>query len=191
MSQNPNSIRPWILERSEAGPDLALFHTRFDWMRNPRNARTVRAVVLESYDWVNVVATTPERKILVVRQYRFGVQRTTLEIPAGLIEPGESPDQAAKRELVEETGCTSDQWRALGWVEANPAFLNNRCFLWEARDVVKTHEIHLDDGEELIVDQLTLAEVMDEIKAGRMRNTYSLLGLSRVFDLRHDVLPYN
>ncbi len=183
-------LRSWLLERSEPGPDLTLFHTRFDWLKNPRNAKTIRAVVLESSDWVNVVALTPDKKILVVQQYRFGIQKTTLEIPAGLIEPGESPEHAARRELIEETGYTSDRWIAMGWVEANPAFLNNRCHLWLALDAVKTADAQLDSGEELVMDELTIEEVMEEIKAGRMRNTYSLLGLSRVFDLRQANLPF-
>lgn len=190
MTDPTDRVKQWILERREQGPDLTLFRTRFDWLKNPRNAKTIRAVVLESNDWVNVVALTPDKKILVVRQYRFGIQKTTLEIPAGLIEPGENPEQAAVRELVEETGYTSDQWIPLGWVEANPAFLNNRCYLWLAMDVVKTTETHLDTGEELVMDELSIEEVMEEIKAGRMRNTYSLLGLSRVYDFRQVSLPF-
>jgi len=190
MEDPIDRLKNWILERTEPGPDLTLFHTRFDWLKNPRNAKTIRAVVLESCDWVNVVALTPNEKILVVRQYRFGIQRTTIEIPAGLIEPGENPEHAAVRELTEETGYTSDRWTPLGRVEANPAFLNNHCYLWLARDVVKTVDAHLDAGEELVMDELTFEEVKEEIKAGRMRNTYSLLGLARVFDFRDVMLPY-
>jgi ADP-ribose pyrophosphatase len=104
----------WELVRSEAGPDLVLFRARYDWMRNPRTSVTMKAVVLEATDWVNVVALTPEKKLLTVCQYRFGVGRITVEIPAGLLEPGETPEQAARRELEEETGYTTSQWKYLG-----------------------------------------------------------------------------
>jgi ADP-ribose pyrophosphatase len=174
----------WELVRSKAGPDLVLFRARYDWMRNPRTSVTMKAVILEAADWVNVVALTPEKKLLTVCQYRFGVGRTTVEIPAGLLEPGETPEQAARRELEEETGYTTSLWKYLGWAEANSAFLNNRCHTWLAQDVVKTHHTHLDETEEIVMSELTLEEVMAEIEAGRMRNALSLLALSRVFDLR-------
>ena len=190
MDEPRKIIKPWILEKTEPGPDLILFHTRYDWVRNPRNAHGVRAVVLESPDWVNVVALTPEKALLIVRQYRFGIQKETVEIPAGLIEPGETPAHAAARELAEETGYTSTQWQSLGWVEANPAFLNNRCHFWLAKDVVKTQATDFDEGEELALEVLTWKEVQIEITSGRMRNTYSLLGLSRVFDSRFENLSY-
>ena len=173
----------WERVKSEPGPDLIIFKARFDWLKNPRNARIMRVIVLETTDWVNIVAVTPGGKILVVRQYRFGVGRTTVEIPAGLLEAGETPEQAARRELEEETGCTTDRWTYLGWVEANPAFLNNRCHTFLAQDVVKTGAAHPDETEEIAVSELTLEEVRTEIAAGRMRNSLSIVSLARVFDM--------
>lgn len=174
----------WDLLRTEPGPDLIIFKTRFDLVRNPRNDHTMRVVVLEAADWVNVIALTPERKIVVVEQHRFGVGRTTLEIPAGLVEAGEAPLQAAKRELEEETGFTAHTWESLGCAEPNPAFLDNHCHFWLARDVTRTHATHLDRGEEIAVSELTLDEIKLEIEAGHMRNSLILLALARVFDLR-------
>jgi 8-oxo-dGTP pyrophosphatase MutT (NUDIX family) len=170
--------------RSEPGPHLILFQARYDWVKNPRTGKSMRAVVLETADWVNVVALTPAGKIVCVHQHRFGVGKSTLEIPAGLIESGETPEQAARRELEEETGYTSAEWESLGSVQANPAFLNNHCHLWLALNVEKTHPMDLDENEDIEVTELTLAEIKDEIRAGRMLNALTLLGLSRVFDLR-------
>ncbi len=175
--------KSWETIRSEPGPDLGLFQTRFDWVKNPRNAKSMRAVILEAANFANVVAVTPEKKIVVVRQYRFGVGRVTTEIPSGLIDKNEAPEAAAVRELREETGYTSTQWRYLGWSEPNPAFLNNVCHQWLALDAVKTFEPELDEGEEIAVLELTLEEVREEIEQGRMRNALTLLSLSRVFDL--------
>ena len=180
-----NDERPWEVQKSEQGPDLILFQTRYDWVRNPRNAKSMKAVILETTDWVNVVAVTPEKKIVVVKQYRFGIKKTTTEIPAGLMEVGETSEQTAVRELKEETGYTTDNWKYLGWVEANPAFLNNLCHQWLALDVVKTDEIELDEGEEIVVTELSLEEMHSEIKDGRMRNSLTLLALAKVFDLRN------
>ena len=146
-------------------------------------AKSRKAVVLESPDWVNIIAVTPEKKILVVKQYRFGVGKTTTEIPAGIIEAGEMPEQAAVRELKEETGYTTASWKYLGWVEANPAFLNNICHQWLALDVVKTTGTDLDEGEEISVAEMSFGEILQEIEQGRMRNSLSVLDLSKVFDI--------
>lgn len=183
-----NDRKSWQIIKSEPGPHLILFQARYDWVKNPRNEKSFRAIILEANDWVNVVGLTPEKKIIVVKQFRFGVSKTTVEIPAGMIEKGEPPQQAAMRELEEETGYTSTNWRYLGWFEPNSAFLNNLCHSFLALDVVKTHAVRLDEGEEISIDELSLDEIKKAIEQGDMRNSLSVLALSRVFDLREPSL---
>ena len=178
--------KPWQLVRSEQGPALILFQTRFDQVANPRTGRSLKAIVLEAPDWVNVVAVTPEGKVVVVHQYRFGTGQTTIEIPAGIVEKGETPQQAAIRELKEETGYTTTRWKYLGWVESNPAFLNNHCHQWLAQAVVKTQAAEPDANEDIAVSEFSLAEVRQAIADERIRNSLALLALSHVFDLRGD-----
>jgi ADP-ribose pyrophosphatase len=183
----PMNTKPensWKVIHSEKGPDLGLFKTRFDQLRNPRNAHTVKAVILESADWVNIVAITPAKRILTVKQFRFGVAQTTIEIPAGIMDEGESPQQAAMRELKEETGYVSDNWKYLGWFQANPAFMNNICHSWLAQDVIKKFPLQLDEGEEITIAELSFDEIRKEIEQGHMRNSLSLVALSQVFDIR-------
>ena len=93
-----NDEKPWEVIKSEQGPNLVLFQARYDWVKNPRNARSMKAVILEAPDWVNIVAVTPEKKIVVVKQFRFGVAKTTVEIPAGIIE---------KKKLQNKQPCVS------------------------------------------------------------------------------------
>lgn len=181
----------WKHLRSERGPDFPIFRVRFDWMENSRNAHQMKAVILEAHDWVNVVAITPEQKIVMVEQYRFGVGHTTIEVPAGVMEPGETPQHAAMRELQEETGYTSDQWTYLGWVEPNPAFMNNKCHHWVARDVRQTHTPTLDAGEAIVVRELSFDAVRHEVRAGNMRSSLGLIALSQVFDLWGISTPQN
>lgn len=177
----------WQRIRSALGPNLKLFRVRFDWVRNPRNAHTVKATVLESSDWTNVVALTPEGKVVVVRQHRFGTGRTTTEIPAGIVEPGETSGEAAARELREETGYESDDWEYLGYVEPNPAFLDNRCHHWVARNAVRVSPPTFDEGEDLETSELSLEEIQREIVEGRFRHSLAFTALCHLFDLR-DIL---
>ena len=173
----------WELLRSEKGENLHIANVRFDWWKNPRNGSELRATVLEMHDWVNIVALTPDEKILVVKQFRLGSQTVTSEMPAGVMEAGETPQEAAMRELAEETGYTTDDWTYLGWVEPNPAFQNNHCHQFLARNVVRTQAVQQDDGENVEYCEMTLDEVKAEINAARMRNSLSLLSVSRVFEI--------
>ncbi len=179
-----SDLQPWERVGSEQGPDLILFRARYDWYKNPRNSKVFKRVILEARDFVNVVAVTAENRIVVVRQFRFGAGKITTEIPAGLIDPGEAPEDAARRELEEETGYVSDKWKYLGWVLPNPAFLNNRCHSFLATDLVKAHEPRLEEGEDISVAEWTLDQIRSEFEQGDLRNALGLVALMRVFDLR-------
>ncbi len=175
--------KPWKLLRSEEGDELPIFKVRYDWVENPRNGAALKAVVLDVPDWVTIAAVTPDQRIVVVRQYRFGVAEFTTELPAGLVNAGEPHRDAAMRELREETGYTGSDWVYLGWVQPNPAYQNNRLHQWLARDVRLTEPRQLDEGEDIAVSVLTAAEVRREVAEGRFRNSLALLSLSRIMNL--------
>jgi 8-oxo-dGTP pyrophosphatase MutT (NUDIX family) len=186
MKSEKEDNRSWKIIRSEPGPELILFKTHFDWLANPRNQKVMRAVILEARDWVNVIALTPRERIVTVSQFRFGIRQHSLEIPAGLVDPGEAPLQAAQRELEEETGYTAREWKSLGWSFPNPAFLNNRVHNFLARNAERTRLPHPEDGEDLETTELTLDEIRQAMQTDRMRNSNTLLALARVFDLREE-----
>lgn len=163
---------------------MILFRPRWDQLRNPRTGEVLRRLVLETPTWVNVVALTPERRLVVVRQYRFGTRAVTTEIPGGLVDRGEAHGEAARRELREETGYTSQAWSYLGAVEPNPAFQDNLCHHWLAEDALPTHPQELDGGEDIEVATLDLAEVQSQILAGEIRHALVLTALTRLLDLR-------
>ena len=104
---------------------------------------------MECRDWCNVVALTPDDELVLVWQYRFGTDSLSLEIPGGIIDAGETPDQAALRELREESGYEALAVEPLLVVEPNPAMQNNRCHTFVARGARRTADVKFDAQEEL------------------------------------------
>lgn len=163
----------------EAG--LMLFEKRVDTLRNPRNNKTFDRIILESVDWVNVVALDIQGRSLMIRQYRFGVGYTTLETPGGMVDPGEDSKTAAARELLEETGYVSEKWTYLGAVEPNPAYHNNLCHHWLAEDVYAANDQDLGDGESIALEFMQPAQVRESVESGELKHALALSALSRVF----------
>jgi len=176
-----NKSPKWKTISSKQGADLKIFQVRHDKILNPRNGKTIEATVLEAADAANVVAITPENKILMVQQYRFGTQKFTIEIPGGLVESGEPNLAAVQRELQEETGYTSTDWSFLGTVESNPVFMNSYVHHWLAKDVKRTDIPQLDDGEDIQILELTIEEIKEYIKAGKIAHPHTISALVRVF----------
>ncbi len=177
MSEKTTSNRAWPLLESEPGPDLKVFRSRFEWRRNPRNQSELKCLILESLDWVNIVALTRDERIVLVRQFRFGRGGFTIEIPGGAVDPGEEHGDAARRELREETGYGGGRWRCLGTSEPNPAFLNNLCHHWLAEGVERRAEPSLDRGEDIEPLTASRKELAEMVADGRLRHSLALLAL--------------
>ena len=173
-------LKPWKKIRTDQKTDLKLFQARWDEMQNPRTGQVMKRLILETQDWVNIVPITSEGKIVIVNQYRFGVDKFTSEIPGGLIDEGENSEMAAVRELREETGYTGGEWIYLGSVEPNPAFHTNLCHHWLARGVEKTVAPRLDPGEDIEVIRLSVEELRKVVEEGNLKHVLALSALSRV-----------
>lgn len=143
--------------------------------RSAPGARDRRqAVVFETPDWVNVVAVDERDdlgpRLVMVRQWRFGVSSSTIEIPGGIVDPGESPLEAAARELFEETGHRADSWTRLGEVAPNPALFSNRCVTFLAERLRRVGEPTGDGEEEIEVVSVPISELARLVAAGEIRH---------------------
>jgi 8-oxo-dGTP pyrophosphatase MutT (NUDIX family) len=174
----------WRLVRRRFEPPSPLFRARYDTVVHPRSGVQLERLVLEAPDWVNVVALTAARDVVLVRQYRFGAGRTTLEVPGGVVDEGEEPLDAARRELMEETGYAAERWRLLGTVSPNPAFLANRCLHFVAEDAELVAEPRPDPGEDIAVELVHISRLAERIASGEIDHALVISALSRVVDLR-------
>ena len=163
--------RPW--QRLKSGPqlDFSIFKLREETVGDPRDASEHRRVIIDAPDWVNVIPLTRERKVVLIRQFRFGVWSNTLEVPGGTVEPNEEPLRTAGRELEEETGYRAAKMQLLGSVHPNPAFQNNRCYSYQALDCERIHDGHQDAGEDIAVELRELDEIPGLIAAGEISHS--------------------
>jgi 8-oxo-dGTP pyrophosphatase MutT (NUDIX family) len=158
------TIRPWkILESQHLHKNV-----RIDTCELP-DGKVIEGFVLEYEDWATVVALTKEQEVVMVRQYRHGAQRVILELPGGAMEAKDgSPLQAARRELLEETGYASGKFIQIGCVSPNPANQTNLIYSFLALDAEKIGSQNLDGTEEIEVVLKPLEEVIAMAKNGEL-----------------------
>jgi 8-oxo-dGTP pyrophosphatase MutT (NUDIX family) len=156
------SLTPWkILESRHLFPKF-----RMDSCELP-SGKPYKAYVFEFDSWANVVALTKNNEVILVKQYRHGVQEVLLELPGGVVDDGENPLEGAKRELMEETGYSAGNIIEVGRIYPNPAIQQNTLYCYLATDVELTGAQHLDEAEEIEVHLVPLDELLEMARQGK------------------------
>jgi len=169
------SITPWkILESKHIHPRF-----RVDKCELP-NGKFLDARVLELSSWANIVALTKNNEVVLIRQYRHGVQDILWEIPGGVVEDGEEPLAGIRRELLEETGYTASEFIQVGKLYPNPAFQTNTVYYFLALDAEKVTGQSLDDGEDIEVHLVPLDSLIEMVKRGEFPHALMVAALFHV-----------
>jgi 8-oxo-dGTP pyrophosphatase MutT (NUDIX family) len=173
------TLKPWTkLGRSEllVTRIFTLFAER--WV-SPRTGNEHVFSVIDSPDWVNVVAFDTQGQLILIRQFRFGTGAFTLEVPGGMVDPGEDPRKTAERELREETGYRAGSIADLGFIYPNPAIQNNKAHMFLAEGCVLEGAAELDAGEDIEIALYSLEQALRALQTGEISHALVAVALQR------------
>lgn len=154
-----------------------IFDLRTIRYRHPVRKTEKDFFVIHSNDWVNVIALTTDHHLVLVNQFRFGIDSFSLEIPGGVMDDGEDPLAAGMRELVEETGYVGKRARVMGRMSPNPAILSNTCHLVLVEEAERTMPLGWDADEEIQLITAPVDQVYAWAQEGRIKHTLVLSAL--------------
>ncbi|MCW9706879.1 NUDIX hydrolase [Fodinibius salsisoli] len=183
MSQKtfPFTIEPWLVTDENKEYKTPIFNLLRRNMRLEAEGESNEAAfyVLEAPQWVNVLPITEEEEVVLVEQYRYGIEQPTLEIPGGMVDPGESAREAAERELLEETGYQGNRWQGLGKVSANPAIMTNYAHLFLAEGCSYEQAISPDEHERFHIHKLPMEAFLGHVADGTIHHSIVVAAVAK------------
>ncbi len=176
-------IRPWKTLDAKVTADYGIFQIQTQRKLSPRTGATHEAYVINTVDWVNVIALTPDDHLVMIEQYRHGTNTVELEIPGGMIDSTDkSPVEAGVRELREETGYAGEEPRIIGSISPNPAIMSNTCHTILVKNCRLLHPVQWDHGEDLETRLVPVSQLRELMTSGKIRHSLVAVALYH-FDL--------
>jgi 8-oxo-dGTP pyrophosphatase MutT (NUDIX family) len=171
-------IQAWRQLSSRPRGDFRVFSVREERKVSPRTGQEHDFFIIDSSSWVNVVALTPDRQMVLIEQYRQGSNTVELEIPGGIIDPSDaSPEAAGGRELAEETGYAGEPPIIVGRVFPNPAIMSNHCYTALVRNCRPVKPVQFDAGEDLATRLVPMEQVPELVASGQIRHSLVVAAL--------------
>jgi 8-oxo-dGTP pyrophosphatase MutT (NUDIX family) len=164
-------IQKWKKISAKQLGDFKIFSLWENISVSPRNGKQFPFLVLNTNDWINVIPITEDGKVIVIKQYRHGSEDITLEIPGGMVDDNDvSAAEAARRELLEETGYAGEELIELGICSPNPAIFNNKLHIFFARNVKQVSIQEQDGAEDIEVIKVGIEKIPKLIKSGEINH---------------------
>ncbi len=179
-----SAIRPWRRKGSRKLVDCRVFAVSESTSVCPRTSNEHNFFFIETADWVNIVPITPDGEVVFVRQFRHGSEEISLEIPGGMVDPGEDPEVAAVRECLEESGYQAGPVTSLGVLNPNPALFPNKLHTYVARQCEPVGEIANTSTEHTEVELFRLSDVPDLLQSGAIDHALVAATLWRMLYLQ-------
>jgi ADP-ribose diphosphatase len=171
-------LGPWEKIGSSPVGDFRIFTIRSDRKISPRTREEHEFYVIDSVNWVNVIALTADQQLVMVEQYRHGSNTIELEIPGGMMDAIDaSPEATATRELREETGCEGRDPRLIGQIYPNPAIMSNICFTVLIEQCQCLHPVAFDHGEDLVTRLVPVVQIPELVATGQIRHSLVVVAL--------------
>ena len=161
-------ITPWTRVATKVLLDLRIMKVQEVTAISPKTGNEHGFFVLDTVDWVNVLPITADQEVVFVRQYRHGSDDLSLQIPGGMVDPGEAPIVSAARECLEESGFRASDLKSLGVLNPNPAVFNNQLHTFVAEDVVIEADIQNTATEQTEVVLVPVADLTSYLLDGRI-----------------------
>ena len=175
MTDTKTDIAPWQTLEEGQSEDWTVMKLRHVKRQHAVDGRVGRFTVADAPGWVNILPITESGSVVLVEQFRHGLNAASLEIPGGVLHNGEDPRSAAERECLEETGyASSADAELLGVVDPNPAFMTNVCSVYLWKGCRKVSEQELDPLEDIRVVEVPWETFLDKVRSGEIRHSLVL-----------------
>jgi len=167
----------WSVAATTHVADCRVFSVHRHRMIRQRDAVEGNFYVIHAPDWVMALPITADKQIVLVRQFRYGTEDFSWEVPGGIVDPGEDPVTTAVRELREETGYAGNNPQRIGTRSPNPSTLNNRCHFVRIDGCRPLHAHSPDEHEELEVATVSIPTAREWARTGKIHHVMAITAL--------------
>lgn len=179
-------MEKWEIRQQKKDYENRLFTMRnLDCVHNGNNVQN-DFYVIDTFNWINVVALTPDGRFILVKQHRLGTDEISIETPGGVIDDGENPEDCAVRELREETGFIGRSVTLLKSLWVNPAIMSNRINFYLIEGCEPSASQDLDEAEDIEVMVVSVDELSDMIRDGKFTHSIAVTGIGLYFLSSHN-----
>ena len=176
------TVKNWVLVKNETVVRTPVFTLESHIFLSPKDGREKPFTILDVPDWVQVLPITDDGQAVLVSQFRLGTREISLELPGGVIEPGQTPLSAGQRELMEETGYQAANWRQSAAFRPNPAVQNNTAYFFVAEGAYPAGPTNFDENEDIELVLTPLDQLKAMISDGKINHAIMVAAILSYFN---------